>query len=152
MTLMSNRLTQIPTRTGDDGTPGLGDGSRLAKIIRACRRSAMSKSSIRPSAYLPSCRGDVRELWSCFSTSSSTSGRAADARFEFELPKVDAVRRPGEALAHYNAVLPRLNEFIFPAGTRSAALAHIGRTVARRTKCAVAAPALDRYSATCCSW
>ena len=37
-------------------------------------------------------------------------------------------------LAHYNAGLPRLKEFILPAGTRSAALAHVGRTVARRAE------------------
>jgi ATP:cob(I)alamin adenosyltransferase len=44
-----------------------------------------------------------------------------------------------EALALYNAQLPRLQEFILPAGTRSAALAHVGRTVARRAERAVVA-------------
>ena len=43
------------------------------------------------------------------------------------------------ALAHYNAALPRLKEFILPAGTRSAAIAHVGRTVARRAERAVVA-------------
>ena len=47
--------------------------------------------------------------------------------------------RLDEALAHYNAALPRLAEFILPAGTRSAALLHVSRTVARRAERAVVA-------------
>ena len=47
--------------------------------------------------------------------------------------------RLDDALAHYNAALPRLKEFILPAGTRSAALAHVGRTIARRAERAVVA-------------
>jgi tRNA-guanine transglycosylase len=57
----------------------------------------------------------------------------------FELLKADAVLRLDEALAHYNDKLPRLQEFILPAGTRSAALAHVSRTVARRAERAVVA-------------
>ena len=57
----------------------------------------------------------------------------------FELLKADAVLRLDEALAHYNAALPRLAEFILPAGTRSAALAHVSRTVARRAERALVA-------------
>jgi cob(I)alamin adenosyltransferase len=57
----------------------------------------------------------------------------------FELLKADAVLRLDESLARYNATLPRLQEFILPAGTRSAALAHVGRTVARRAERAVVA-------------
>jgi cob(I)alamin adenosyltransferase len=52
----------------------------------------------------------------------------------FTLLKNEAVLRLDEALAHYNAALPRLKEFILPAGTRSAALAHVSRTVARRAE------------------
>ena len=57
----------------------------------------------------------------------------------FALLKTEAVARLDEALAHYNGKLPRLKEFILPAGTRSAALAHVGRTVARRAERAVVA-------------
>ena len=57
----------------------------------------------------------------------------------YELLKMVAVLRLDEALAHYNAALPRLKEFILPAGTRSAALAHVGRTIARRAERAVVA-------------
>lgn len=45
--------------------------------------------------------------------------------------------RLDEALEHYNAALPRLKEFILPAGTRSAAISHVCRTVARRAERAV---------------
>lgn len=45
--------------------------------------------------------------------------------------------RLDEALATHNATLPRLEEFILPAGTRSAALAHVARTIARRAERAV---------------
>jgi cob(I)alamin adenosyltransferase len=55
----------------------------------------------------------------------------------YELLKPAAVLRLDEALAHYNDRLPRLQEFILPAGTRSAALAHVSRTVARRAERAV---------------
>ncbi|HRD98908.1 MAG TPA: cob(I)yrinic acid a,c-diamide adenosyltransferase, partial [Rubrivivax sp.] len=57
----------------------------------------------------------------------------------YELLKAEAVARLDEALAHYNSQLPRLQEFILPAGTRSAALAHVARTVARRAERAVVA-------------
>jgi cob(I)alamin adenosyltransferase len=57
----------------------------------------------------------------------------------YELLKVDAVLRLDQALAHYNAQLPRLAEFILPAGTRSAAIAHVARTIARRAERAVVA-------------
>jgi cob(I)alamin adenosyltransferase len=55
----------------------------------------------------------------------------------FTLLKDDAVLRLDEALAAHNALLPRLKEFILPAGTRAAALAHVSRTIARRAERAV---------------
>ena len=61
------------------------------------------------------------------------AGRGPDA----ELLKADAVLALDEALAHYNEQLPRLQEFILPAGVRAAALAHVARTVARRAERAV---------------
>jgi cob(I)alamin adenosyltransferase len=57
----------------------------------------------------------------------------------YELLKDEAVARLDAALAHYNAGLPRLKEFILPAGTRSASLAHVCRTVARRAERALVA-------------
>jgi cob(I)alamin adenosyltransferase len=52
----------------------------------------------------------------------------------FELLKAEAVAALDDALATYNAQLPKLEEFILPAGTRAAAQAHICRTVARRAE------------------
>jgi cob(I)alamin adenosyltransferase len=57
----------------------------------------------------------------------------------FELLKTDAVLALDEALAEHNEALPKLQEFILPAGTRAAALAHVCRTVARRAERAVVA-------------
>ena len=57
----------------------------------------------------------------------------------FELLKPEAVLALDEALATYNEQLPRLQEFILPAGTRAAALSHVCRTVARRAERAVVA-------------
>ena len=57
----------------------------------------------------------------------------------YELLKPEAVLQLDEALAHYNEQLPRLQEFILPAGTRAAAAAHVCRTVARRAERAVVA-------------
>jgi cob(I)alamin adenosyltransferase len=55
----------------------------------------------------------------------------------YELLKPEAVLALDEALAHYNAQLPRLQEFILPAGNRAASQAHVCRTVARRAERAV---------------
>ena len=52
----------------------------------------------------------------------------------YELLKDDALLQLDDALAHYNAQLPRLAEFILPAGTRAASQAHVCRTVARRAE------------------
>jgi cob(I)alamin adenosyltransferase len=55
------------------------------------------------------------------------------------LLKADALLQLDNALAEHNAALPRLAEFILPAGTRAASLAHVCRTVARRAERAVVA-------------
>jgi len=132
---MANRLTQIATRTGDDGTTGLGDNTRV------------SKHSARPHAM-----GDVDELNShiglllCEPLPADVTDLLVEVQHQlfnlggelsipgFELLKPDAVLQLDEALAHYNAALPRLQEFILPAGTRAAAQAHVCRTVARRAE------------------
>ena len=132
---MGNRLTQIATRTGDDGTTGLGDNTRV------------SKNSGRPHAM-----GDVDELNShiglllCEPMPQEVRDLLIDIQHQlfnlggelsmpgYELLKDDALLQLDNALAHYNAQLPRLQEFILPAGTRAAAQAHVCRTVARRAE------------------
>ena len=137
---MGQRLTQIATRTGDQGTTGLGDNTRV------------SKDSLRVHAM-----GDVDELNSCIGVLLCEE-QPADVRellvdiqhqlFNlggelsipgFELLKAEAVLQLDTALEKYNAQLPRLQEFILPAGSRAAALAHVCRTVARRAERAVVA-------------
>jgi cob(I)alamin adenosyltransferase len=137
---MGNRLSQIATRTGDDGTTGLGDGSRTRK------------DSLRVAAM-----GDVDELNSTLGVllieDMPQAMREAlldvqhdlfDLGGELCIPgweniKLEQVARLDELLAHYNADLPRLAEFILPGGSRAAAQAHIVRTVARRAERAVVA-------------
>lgn len=132
---MGNRLSQIATRTGDDGTTGLGDNSRV------------SKASGRPHAM-----GDVDELNShiglllCEPLPLDVRELLIDIQHQlfnlggelsmpgYELLKDDALLQLDDALARYNAQLPRLAEFILPAGTRAASQAHVCRTVARRAE------------------
>ena len=140
---MSNRLTQIATRTGDDGSTGLGDNTRV------------SKDSLRVHAM-----GDVDELNSqiglllCEEMPADVRTLLVEVQHQlfnlggelsipgFELLKPEAVALLDASLEKYNAHLPRLQEFILPAGTRAAALAHVCRTVARRAE--RAGVALDR--------
>ncbi|MBQ0934388.1 cob(I)yrinic acid a,c-diamide adenosyltransferase [Ideonella paludis] len=135
---MANRLTQIATRTGDDGTTGLGDGQRVPKDH--LRVEAMgdvdelnSQLGVLLAEPLPD---DIRELLVVIQHELFNLGGELSIP-GFELLKEEAVLRLDEALEHYNATLPRLKEFILPAGTRSAALAHVARTMARRAERAV---------------
>ena len=137
---MSNRLTQIATRTGDDGSTGLGDGTRVTKAY--LRIAAMgdvdelnSGLGVLLAEPLPD---DVRELLVVIQHELFNLGGELSIP-GYVLLKMDAVLRLDQALAHYNGPLPRLQEFILPAGTRSAALAHVSRTVARRAERALVA-------------
>ncbi len=132
---MANRLTQITTRTGDDGTTGLGDGTRVAKSH--LRVQAMgdvdelnSTLGVLLAEPLPE---DVRELLGVVQHELFNLGGELSIP-GYELLKPQAVIHLDEALVHYNEALPRLKEFILPAGTRSAAVAHVARTVARRSE------------------
>ena len=137
---MGKRLTQIATRTGDDGSTGLGDNTRVPK------------DSLRVHAM-----GDVDELNShiglllCEELPDGVRALLVEIQHQlfnlggelsipgFELLKAEAVLALDEALAEHNAQLPRLAEFILPAGNRAAAQAHVCRTVARRAERAVVA-------------
>jgi cob(I)alamin adenosyltransferase len=139
-TTMGKRLTQIATRTGDAGTTGLGDNSRV------------SKNSLRVHAM-----GDVDELNShigvllCEDMPEGIRTVLVEIQHQlfnlggelsipgYELLKTEAVLELDEALETYNAQLPKLEEFILPAGTRAASLAHVCRTVARRAERALVA-------------
>ena len=137
---MANRLTQIATRTGDDGSTGLGDGTRVPKDH--LRIDAMghvdelnSSLGVLLAEPLPA---DVRELLVVIQHELFNLGGELSIP-GYELLKADAVLYLDQALAQHNAALPRLKEFILPAGTRSAALAHVSRTIARRAERALVA-------------
>ncbi|CAM3369510.1 Corrinoid adenosyltransferase [Bordetella sputigena] len=138
---MASRLTVIATRAGDDGTTGLGDGSRVAK------------DSARIAAL-----GDVDELNSALGVALAEPELDAviaddlrdvqhtlfDMGAELCIPgytRLDGnhVSYLDGRLAHYNGTLPALREFILPGGSRAAALLHVARTVCRRAERAVVA-------------
>ncbi len=137
---MGQRLTQIATRTGDGGTTGLGDNSRV------------SKNSLRVHAM-----GEVDELNShigvllCEAMPESVRSVLVEVQHQlfnlggelsipgFELLKPEAVMALDHALEQHNEHLPKLQEFILPAGNRAASLSHVCRTVARRAERAVVA-------------
>ena len=135
---MANRLSQIATRTGDDGTTGLGDGSRVPKSsLRIAAIGDVDELNSNLGVLLAEdLASDIRELLITVQHELFNLGGELSMP-GYELLKMDAVLRLDEALAHYNADLPRLAEFILPAGTRAASLAHVCRTVARRAERAV---------------
>ena len=137
---MANRLTQIATRTGDNGTTGLGDNTRVSK--GGLRVHAMgdvdelnSTIGVLLCEELP---GDVRVLLVEVQHQLFNLGGELSIP-GYQLLKVEAVVQLDAALEDHNAQLPRLAEFILPAGTRAASLAHVCRTVARRAERAVVA-------------
>jgi cob(I)alamin adenosyltransferase len=132
---MGNRLSAIATRTGDNGTTGLGNNQRV------------SKNSLRVHAM-----GEVDELNShigvllCEDMPVAVRDLLVEVQHQlfnlggelsipgFELLKAEALLVLDQALEDHNESLPKLQEFILPAGTRAAALAHVCRTVARRAE------------------
>jgi cob(I)alamin adenosyltransferase len=140
---MANRLTKITTRTGDDGTTGLADGTRVGK------------DSLRIAAL-----GDVDELNSALGVllaeklPPSVADALSDCQHElFDLGGEIAI--PGHVsltenhlarldalIEQHNTSLPPLKEFILPGGSCAAALCHVARTVARRAERSVVALSL----------
>jgi len=132
---MGHRLSKIVTRTGDAGTTGLGDGSRVAKdspridAIGAVDELNSNLGVLLAEDLPPAvadCLTDVQhDLF--------------DLGGELSIPGYNAVsdahvERLESAVERFNADLKPLKEFILPAGTRAASLAHIGRTVCRRAE------------------
>jgi len=146
---MANRLSQIATRTGDDGSTGLGDGTRLSKDdlrVRAMGEVDELNSTLGVLLAEP-LPDDVRALLVLVQHELFNLGGELSIP-GYTLLRDDAVAALDAALARHNATLPRLAEFILPAGTRSAALAHVSRSVARRAERAVVAlAARDRVNA-----
>ena len=137
---MGNRLSKIATRTGDDGTTGLGDGSRVDKD--ALRVQAMGDvDELNSHLGLLLCEDmppDLREeLVTIQHDLFDLGGELCIPGFamitDTQVARLDAL------LAKYNATLPALAEFILPAGSRAAAQSHVCRTVCRRAERAIVA-------------
>ena len=137
---MANRLSQIATRTGDNGTTGLGDNTRVSKD--SLRVHAMGEvDELNSNIGVLLCEelpADVRELLVEVQHQLFNLGGELSIP-GYELLKPEAVAQLDDALEKYNATLPRLAEFILPAGSRAASVAHVCRTVARRAERAVVA-------------
>ena len=132
---MGNRLSKIYTKTGDDGTTGLGDGTRVAK------------DSTRVAAY-----GTVDELNSTIGIVLAQEIPAGvrecltqvqhdlfDLGGELCIPGMATVHeadveRLEQTLDGFNADLPALKDFILPGGGMAAATCHLARTVCRRAE------------------
>lgn len=132
---MGNRLSKIYTRTGDDGTTGLGDGSRI------------NKDSLRVDAM-----GDVDELNSVISlmmteavpdilveTLTQIQHDLFNLGGEICIPgyvilQKERIEDLEEAIDTLNDDLEPLKEFILPGGTKTAAYCHLARTVCRRAE------------------
>ena len=132
---MGNRLSRIYTRTGDDGTTGLGDGSRVAK------------DSARVAAY-----GTVDELNSAIGVvlacEAPPNVREVLNQVQHDLFDLGGeLCIPGMAMVHaadverleaaldaFNEALPPLKEFILPGGGIAAAQCHLARTICRRAE------------------
>jgi cob(I)alamin adenosyltransferase len=143
---MGNRLSKIATRTGDNGTTGLGDGRRVDKD--------------NPHVLA---MGDVDELNShiglLLCESLPHAIREALIQVQHELFDIggelcipghtaiteEDVLKLDELLAQYNAGLQPLKDFILPGGTRAAAQAHVCRTVCRRAERSIVTLGQDEY-------
>ena len=132
---MGNRLSKIYTRTGDDGSTGLGDGSRVAKdSARVSAYGTLDEANSAIGLLLASAVPDpiagllTRIQHQLFDLGGELCipGHAAihDA-------DVDALE---QALDAHNADLPPLKEFILPAGGEAASRCHLARTIVRRAE------------------
>jgi cob(I)alamin adenosyltransferase len=132
---MGHRLSKIVTRTGDAGTTGLGDGSRVAKD--APRIEAIGSVDELNSALgvlLSEALPDA--IAHCLTT---VQHDLFDLGGELSIPGYATVTdvhvtRVEEAIDVFNAPLAPLKEFILPGGSRAASLAHVARTVCRRAE------------------
>lgn len=132
---MGHRLSKIVTRTGDDGTTGLGDGSRVAKdSARIDAIGGIDELNSTLGLLLSEPLPDA--VAACL---TSVQHDLFDLGGELSIPghvavTDDHVTRLEEAVDRFNADLGALKEFILPGGARTAACAHVARTVCRRAE------------------
>ena len=132
---MGNRLSKIATRTGDDGSTGLGDGSRIRKS--ALRVQAMGDIDEKNSAIGVLLAVPIPHAMRLRLT--RIQNHLFDLGGEICIPGHSALTPQhvlflDEALAEENAALPPLKEFILPGGTRAASLCQLARAICRRAE------------------
>lgn len=136
---MGKRLTQIATRTGDEGTTGLGDGTRVDKDhLRICAMGDVDELNSQIGLLLtedfpPALDLELKALFDQVQHDLFDLGGELCIP-NYTLLKEEQVVRLDEWLKKYNDQLPRLEEFILPGGTRAAAQAHVCRTICRRAE------------------
>lgn len=128
------RLSKIVTRTGDDGSTGLANGTRLPKnSARITAIGSVDELNSHLGVLLAETLAeDVRSALLLIQNDLFDLGAAlATPGAPFERGKL---ARLDTAIEKYNAGLPPLKEFILPGGCRAAAVCHVARTVARRAE------------------
>jgi cob(I)alamin adenosyltransferase len=132
---MGNRLTRIVTRTGDDGSTGLGDGARVGKEdLRVAALGDLDEANSALGCVLAEdLPGAVREAL------AAAQNDLFDLGGEVSIPGRTAVTAKHVQLIEarigaLNATLPPLREFVLPGGDRAAAACHLARAIARRAE------------------
>ena len=133
---MGNRLSKIYTRTGDDGTTGLGSGTRVSKASARmnCIGTVDELNSVIGLLMTCALPGEIRAVF------VQIQHRLFDLGSELAMPgyafmeDVDVVWLE-RLLDQHNAHLPPLKNFILPGGTPAGAWCHLARTVCRRAEC-----------------
>lgn len=132
---MGNRLSKIYTRTGDEGTTGLGDGTRIAKDSpRIEVLGAIDEvNSLIGQILVAEVRDSIRH------TLNEVQHKLFDLGGELCMPGYTAIGADDvtwleQELDRHNAELPPLKEFILPGGGPAAAACHMARAVCRRAE------------------
>jgi cob(I)alamin adenosyltransferase len=132
---MAKRLSKIVTRTGDDGTTGLGDGSRTVKD--SARVEALGDiDELNSQIGLVIALGGSAELRQLL---QEVQQRLFDGGGELSLPgrqllSESALLTLEQRLEALNRDLPPLTEFVLPGGCPAAAACHVARSVCRRAE------------------
>jgi cob(I)alamin adenosyltransferase len=133
---VGNRLSKIYTRTGDDGSTGLGDGSRVAKDSARVNAYGTVDELNSTIGMVLACEGidaDVRE------TLTQVQHELFDLGGELCIPGMAMIEdadidRLEQVLDRFNDPLPPLKDFILPGGGMAASCCHLARTVCRRAE------------------
>ena len=141
-------LTRIYTKTGDDGTTALGDGSRVRKTdvrlaayadtdeCNAALGVAVTVGGLTEELRTPlrQVQNDLFDVGADLSTPIVAPGDLAQLKYQPLRITEDYVTRLEHWCDAFNERLPKLNSFLLPGGTPGAAHLHVARTVARRAE------------------